>query len=100
MGKFAAAIEDGGSHVDIPRMPEGRDSKDVALSSMSKEEWMNEYGAVLSSERRFLEKDPDWVQNKKSWWYKVTGRDGEEPPLWMQEQVRAWPVLLLVSAFK
>lgn len=75
-------IEEGGSHHNVPKEPP------AALSSMTKEEWLREYGSTLSSERHFLERDPDWVQDKKSWWYRVTGRDGEEPPLWMQEEVR------------
>lgn len=73
-------IEEGGSHHNVPKVPP------TAVSGMTKKEWLREYGSTLSSERHFLERDPNWVQDKKSWWYRVTGRGGEEPPLWMQEE--------------
>ncbi len=77
---MADSIEDGGSHFVVPSVSQ----KD--MSTMTREEWMQQYGDVLSSEIHYLKRDPDWDRNKKSWWYAMTGRDGEEPPLWMQEE--------------
>ncbi|KAI8105728.1 hypothetical protein M9434_000310 [Picochlorum sp. BPE23] len=77
---MADSIEDGGSHFVVPHISQ----KD--MSTMTREEWMHQYGDVLSSETHYLKRDPDWDRNKKSWWYAMTGRDGEEPPLWMQEE--------------
>lgn len=81
MSDKAAAIEEGGSHFNVPKASR----KD--MSSMTKDEWMRQYGDVLYSEMYFLKRDPEWAENAASWWYRLTGRDGEEPPLWMQEEV-------------
>lgn len=73
-------IEDGGSHVEVPKVP--RDE----MTQLTREEWLERYGDVLQSEEKYLARDPNWVTNTSSWWYKTTGRDGPEPPLWMKEE--------------
>ena len=72
-------IEGDGAHFDVPK-PEAKPS------SMTKEEWMATYGTVLQSELHYLARDPDWARNPASWWYQATGRVGESPPLWMQDE--------------
>ena len=72
-------IEGDGSHFDLPKAA-------ANPSSMTKEEWMAAYGTILESERQALAADPDWATNQASWWYRMTGRDGENPPLWMQNE--------------
>ena len=47
---------------------------------------MATYGTVLQSELHYLARDPDWARNPASWWYQATGRVGESPPLWMQDE--------------
>ena len=76
----SSQIEDGGSHFNVPKVPK------QVMSAMTKDEWMREFGDVLYSEKYYSERDPDWARDKKSWWYKMTGRDGEDPPLWMQQE--------------
>lgn len=77
----ARKIQDDGSEFKLPSA-----SRDE-LRSMSREEWMEKYGEVLASEQYFERKDPNWAQNKSSWWYQEVGRAAEEPPLWMRNQV-------------
>ena len=75
----SSQIEDGGSHAVVPKVAQ------ADMAAMTEEEWMATYGDVLQSELRYLERDPEWAENRSSWWYRTTGRDGPEPPLWMRE---------------
>lgn len=72
-------IEDAGSHAAVPKVPR------ADMVGLTEEAWMSLYGDVVQSERRYLDRDPDWANTTSSWWYRMTGRDGTEPPLWMRE---------------
>lgn len=77
----ARTIQDAGSEFQLPG--ESRDE----LRGLTRDEWMKKFGEVLASEQFFHDKDPNWVENRESWWYTEVGRAGEEPPLWMRKQV-------------
>lgn len=76
----AKKIVDAGSDFKVPKDPP------EYVRSLSKEEWMEEYGEVLASEEYFESRDPKWHQNPQSWWYREVGRAGSEAPLWMRTQ--------------
>ncbi len=78
----ARKIQDAGSEFKLP----GASREE--LRGMTREEWMEKYGDVLASEQFFQDKDPKWVEDQQSWWYKEVGRAGQDPPLWMKKQVR------------
>lgn len=80
----ARAINDACSDFSLPKAPRAE------LMALSHEEWMAQYGDTLSSEQYFESREPNWQQNRDSWWYKSVGRSGkEQPPLWMQSEWRS-----------
>jgi DNA-directed RNA polymerase subunit L len=76
----ARKIQDDGSDFTLPKA-----SRDE-LRTMSRDEWMSKYGAVLASEEHFERRDPNWAANPQSWWFAQVGRDGDAPPLWMRPE--------------
>lgn len=55
---------------------------------MDRQQWMEQFGEVHSSEQWFEQRDPDWAANPDSWWFRMAGRGGAQQPLWMQREWR------------
>ncbi|PRW56401.1 dna-directed rna polymerase i and iii 14 kda polypeptide [Chlorella sorokiniana] len=75
----ARKVADACSEFKLPKASEDE------LRSMSREQWMQQYGGVLQSEEWFDKKAPAWNYDPESWWFQETGRAGGSQPLWMRQ---------------
>lgn len=76
----ARKVADACSEFKLPKASEDE------LKSLTREQWMAQYGGVLQSEEWFEGKAPGWNYDKNSWWFQSVGRGGSNQPLWMQQQ--------------
>lgn len=53
---------------------------------MSREEWMQSFGAPLASESWFYSHRPGWYDDPNSRWMQDCGREGGKEPLWMRRE--------------